>query len=132
MPTTGQGTPRGRPCGRPTVRRPRRPCSDRAGSRDSCTNCPATVTTVATARRLLAVAHLQRPCYTSSFIGETFPYPYYPPNVGSTSRIRKYIVSIILSVVTQNLSLIKVYASLGKVSLSSSSAVYKVFNFSLV
>src|SRR5437667_12520710 len=63
MPTTGQGTPRGRPCGRPTVRRPRRPCSDRAGSRDSCSNCLATVTTVATARRLLAVAHLQRPCY---------------------------------------------------------------------
>src|SRR5204863_1895914 len=64
MPTTGQGTPRGRPCGRPTVRRPRRPCSDRAHSRDSCSNCPATVTTVATARRLLAVAHLQRPCYS--------------------------------------------------------------------
>src|SRR5207247_4158830 len=63
MPTTGQGTPRGRPCGRPTVRRPRRPYSDRAGSRDSCSNCPATVTTVATARRLLAVAHLQRPYY---------------------------------------------------------------------
>src|SRR5436190_8498402 len=63
MPTTGQGTPRGRPCGRPTVRRPRRPCSDRVDSRDSYSNYPATVTTVATARRLLAVAHLQRPYY---------------------------------------------------------------------
>ena len=67
----------------------------------------------------------------SSFIGETFLYPRRLPSVGLTSRIKEYVTSIILSIATRNLSLIKVRASLGKVSLSSSSTVYKVFELSL-